>query len=123
MGRNIRPNYYVGPTFDAEVNWMKIWIKDRIAWIDRQYPVLPKLSEKPGAVAAGTKLKLSGGAGEIYYTLDGSDPRASGGASSKQAQKYGAPIVLDREIKFTARLRRGNVWSGPVSATYTLAKP
>ena len=122
MGRSIRPNYYVGPTFDAEVNWMKIWIKDRIAWIDRQYPAVPKLSEKSGAVAAGTKLKLNG-AGEIFYTLDGSDPRASGGANSKQAQKYGAPILLDHETKITARSRRGNVWSGPVSATFTPAKP
>ncbi|HWN94772.1 MAG TPA: CotH kinase family protein, partial [Methylomirabilota bacterium] len=60
LGRTIKPNYYVGRTFDDEVNWMKLWIRDRIAWIDRQYPAVPKLSEKPGRVAPGTKVKLTG---------------------------------------------------------------
>ena len=26
LGRAIKPNYYVGPTFEAEVNWMKLWM-------------------------------------------------------------------------------------------------
>jgi hypothetical protein len=117
LGRPIKPNYYVGPTFDAEVNWMKLWIKDRLAWIDRQYPAAPKLSEKSGRVASGTKLTFAGGAGDIFYTLDGSDPRASGGSQAKEAKKYSGPIVIDRETKIIARTRRGSAWSGPVTAT------
>ncbi len=105
LGRSIKPNYYVGPTFDAEVNWMKLWIKDRIAWIDRQYPAPPKFSEKTGTLS---------GSGDIFYTLDGSDPRAAGGTTAKSARKYDGPIKVDASTKLFARLRRGSVWSAPV---------
>ena len=115
LGRQIKPNYYVGPTFDAEVNWMKLWIKDRLTWIDRQYPSVPRLSEKGG------KVTLSG-SGDIYYTLDGSDPRASGGSSAKGAKKYDGPITIDRETKLTARTRRSSTWSGPASGTFKVSR-
>lgn len=120
MGRSIRPNYYVGPTFDAEVNWMKIWIKDRIAWIDRQYPDAPKLSATPGPVASGTKLTLKANSGDIYYTLDGSDPRASGGGKSKAARKYTGPIVVEHDLKIIARLSRGSMWSAPLTGAFSI---
>ena len=42
IGRELQGNSYVGPTYDAEVNWMKVWIKDRLTWIDRQFPAAPK---------------------------------------------------------------------------------
>jgi hypothetical protein len=119
LGRPIHPNYYVGPTFDAEINWMKLWIKDRLAWIDRQYPATPKISHKPGAVVSGTKISLAGSGGEILYTLDGSDPRAAGGSQAKSAKKYDGPVSIHRETKITARVRRGSTWSGPVTAAFT----
>lgn len=122
LGREIKPNYYVGPTFDAEVNWMKLWIKDRLAWIDRQYPPVPRLSEKSGTVASGTKVTLTGSSGEIYYTLDGSDPRAPGGSQAKGAKKYDGPIVINRETRITARVRRSSSWSGPLNATFNVSK-
>ena len=118
MGRSIKPNYYVGPTFDAEINWMKVWIKDRIAWLDRQFPAMPKLSEKPGQVAPGTKVKMTG-AGDIYYTLDGSDPRVRGGGKAKSAKKYDGPISVDGETRIFARANRGSSWSAPVNGTFT----
>jgi hypothetical protein len=118
LGRAIQPNYYVGESFDAEVNWMKMWIKDRIAWIDRQFPAVPKLSEKPGRVAPGTKVKLSG-PGEIYYTVDGTDPRAPGGARAKAAKKYDGPIIVNGHTKILARANRGSSWSAPLNATFT----
>ena len=118
LGRPIKPNYYVGESFDAEVNWMKMWIKDRIAWIDRQFPAIPKTSEKPGRVAAGTKIKITG-SGDIYYTLDGSDPRDHGGARAKVAKKYDGAIVVNGETKIFARALRGSSWSAPLHATFT----
>jgi hypothetical protein len=121
MGRTIKPNYYVGSTFDQEVNWLKVWTKDRVAWIDRQFPAAPKLSEKPGPVAPGTKLTLTG-SGDIFYTLDGTDPRASGGAKAKGVKKYDGPITVDRETKITARTMRGSNWSAPVMGTFTTAQ-
>ncbi len=122
MGREIRPNYFVGPTYDAEINWMKIWIKDRIAWIDRQFPPVPRLSEKPGTLAPGTKLKLTAGTGEIYYTTDGTDPRARGGSKAKAAQKYSGPIAVDGTMKLNARVLNGGSWSAPTSGTFLSSK-
>ncbi len=112
LGRSIKPNYYVGPTYDAEVNWMKLWIKDRIAWLDRQYPVAPKFSEKAGTLT---------GSGDIFYTLDGSDPRAPGGAMAKAARKYDGPLKTDADTKVFARVRRGSVWSAPMRSGVTAA--
>jgi hypothetical protein len=120
MGREIRPNYYVGPNFDAEVNWMKVWLKDRATWLDRQQPSAPKLSEKPGAVAAGTGLTLTASTGDIYYTLDGTDPRAPGGTVAKGAKKYTGPIAIKGETKLTARLARRDSWSAPTRAEFTV---
>lgn len=122
MGRPIKPNYYVGSSFDQEVNWLKSWTKDRLTWIDRQFPSAPKLSQKPGAVTAGTKITLTGNSGEIYYTLDGSDPRANGGSRAKSAKRYEGPISVEGETKIVARLLRGGAWSAPINATYTAGR-
>jgi CotH kinase protein/Secretion system C-terminal sorting domain len=34
LGRKIWPNYYVGTTYQDEVNWMKDWIRLRLDWMD-----------------------------------------------------------------------------------------
>ncbi len=36
LGVPITCNYYVGDSFQDEVNWLKNWIKDRVEWIDGQ---------------------------------------------------------------------------------------
>ena len=36
----IWPNYYVGPTFQAEVTWLKNWIIARLNWMDANMPIL-----------------------------------------------------------------------------------
>ena len=123
MGREVTPNYFVGQSYAQEIDWMKKWMKDRATWIDLQFPATPTLSEKSGAVAAGAKVTLSGTPGEIIYTLDGSDPRVFGGGKSASAQVYKTPLTIDRAMKITARLRRGEQWSAPVTATYTAAGP
>jgi hypothetical protein len=117
VGRTIRPNSYVGSTYDSEVNWMKNWIKNRLAWIDRQYLRSPQFSETAGQVKAGTKLGIQAERGEIYYTTDGSDPRASGGGKSASARQFSEPISVDKEVIVTARLRRGQLWSPPAKIT------
>ena len=73
LGEFVNPNYFVGDSYEAEVAWMKNWIQERVAWIDTQFLSPPAL--KP----ADNKLGLETEAGEIYYTLDGSDPRLPGG--------------------------------------------
>ncbi|MEY4930246.1 MAG: hypothetical protein RI909_970 [Bacteroidota bacterium] len=34
------PNYYVGPTFASEVNWLKSWVGSRLSWMDENMPKL-----------------------------------------------------------------------------------
>jgi len=34
------PNYYVGPTFGSEVNWLKSWVVSRLSWMDANMPRL-----------------------------------------------------------------------------------
>ncbi|HEY0654940.1 MAG TPA: CotH kinase family protein [Chryseosolibacter sp.] len=40
------PNFYVGPTFQAEVNWLKSWVSDRANWLDNNLPKLVTSLEK-----------------------------------------------------------------------------
>ena len=57
---------------------------------------------------------LSARGGEIHFTLDGTDPRASGGEISQAAQNYKAPIPLKPGAKLFARVREANRWGGPL---------
>jgi hypothetical protein len=121
LGRSINPNFFVGDSYAEEVNWMKSWIRQRIAWIDRQFLPMPTLSEKEGEVKSGTKLSMRASTGKIYYTLDGSDPRLSGGGVSKSARVYDSAIVLDQSARVFARAKQENTWSGPTVAKFTIA--
>jgi hypothetical protein len=119
LGRNINPNYFVGDTYEEEINWMKKWIQRRIAWIDNQFPAPPQLSRPEGPIERGTTITLRGG-GKIYYTLDGTDPRLRGGAVSPKARAYSGPIKLQENASLFARAHQGNGWSSPTSIRYDL---
>jgi hypothetical protein len=109
LGRAINPNYFVGFTYDEEVNWMKKFIEARLDWIEKQFLPPPNLT-KPGQ---GQAIALSTSAGEIYFTLDGTDPRASGGEVSRTAQAYQKPFAMKKGGKLFARVRQENRWGGP----------
>jgi hypothetical protein len=54
--------------------------------------------------------------GSIWYTLDGSDPRAPGGELSAGAVSGGrGPVTLEFQssVHVTARIRSGEAWSAP----------
>lgn len=36
LGEYVWPNNYVGDTFEEEVNYLKLWITDRLAWLDAE---------------------------------------------------------------------------------------
>ncbi len=110
MGRYVHPNWYVGQSYDEEVTWMKQWIQSRLAWIDKQFLAAPSFSRESRSKDA---LILRAPSGKIYYTLDGTDPRAPGGAVSAQARLYDAPISVKEPVRVWARARSGNRWSCP----------
>ena len=85
----------------------------------------PVFSRRGGQVSPGTLLTLSAGAqsGAIYYTLDGSDPRAIGGGVA--GTPYAAPgITLDGLVKVKARFRsNGGEWSALDEAEFIAYPP
>jgi hypothetical protein len=57
---------------------------------DGLYPSFdaPELSQYGGPISSGTEVVISGNGGEVYFTLDGSDPRLVGGALNPNAENY-----------------------------------
>lgn len=77
----------------------------------------PTFSQHGGPVAAGgIDLEITSTGGVIYYTLDGSDPRAMGGAAVGQA--YIAPVVVTPGVTVKARTLIGGEWSALNEATF-----
>jgi hypothetical protein len=125
LGRTVWPNHFVGATFQEEVNWLKNYIETRFSWIDEQFVSAPGFSLKPGAVPPNSKLSLTGRADKtrrIYYTLDGTDPRAGGGAPSDSAKTYDGPIALKQNARVFARAAEGNLWSAPTVGEFRVGK-
>lgn len=55
IGSYVWPNYYVGPSYLSEVTWMKDWITQRLAYLDKNWyynftPVEDPLALKAGSV-------------------------------------------------------------------------
>ncbi|MBL9166257.1 MAG: lamin tail domain-containing protein [Verrucomicrobiales bacterium] len=73
-----------------------------------------------GLILPNDALSLTSTNGQIYYTLDGSDPRDPSQATSiaSQALAYTAPIVLADGAIVSARVLNGTQWSPLVDATF-----
>src|SRR6266850_1240636 len=115
MGQRVHANSYVGRTYRDEVNWMKRWIKDRIAWIDSQLLPAPKISVKQSPDTARTLILEESAKGTVYYTIDGSDPRSPGGSVSPQATAYSGPVSINATAQICARAFQSQTWSSPTT--------
>lgn len=122
LGTYVWPNYYVGQTYADEIGFLKQWITGRLAWIDSTMIGWPSLSVPQGYYPGGTTLRLKA-TNTIYYTLDGTDPRAPGGSLSSTAASYSTPISITGSTRVVARARLGTRWSPPISASYSVAVP
>jgi hypothetical protein len=77
----------------------------------------PAFSQHGGTVpATGLPITITGSGGTIYYTLDGSDPRALGGAAVGQVYTSAVSVAPGTTLK--ARVLSGGVWSALNEATY-----
>ncbi len=108
LGMAVNPNWYVGDSYEEEVKWMKEWIANRLAWIDKQFLSPPQITAE-----AKTTFALTAPQGKIFFSLDGTDPRAPGGAVSAKAHLYEAPIRAEPGTVLVARVSHNNRWSGP----------
>ncbi|MBX3427841.1 MAG: CotH kinase family protein [Pirellulales bacterium] len=88
----------------AEISHFGNWLVARAQWIDEQLIARPGMSPAAGVVSPGTVVTLTATPGAaVYYTLDGSDPRADGGAVSSAAILYTGPFSVAQTTTVTAR--------------------
>jgi len=81
----------------------------------------PEFSQFGGAVSNGFQLVIThtNATGVIYFTVDGSDPRAYGsGAVGAGAQAYATPVPINSPALVRARVLQGANWSALVEAVF-----
>ena len=117
----------------TRANWLtavsdiETWLNGREATIvsqlqnDGLFPnTMPPVFAAHGAVFNGTyslQITNPGAQGSIYYTTDGSDPRAVGGAVL--GTLYTSNITLTASTKVKARILNGGEWSALTEANFT----
>ena len=122
LGQYVWPNWFIGKTYEEEIGFLKQWVTGRLGWIDTTIVRWPTFSPGSGYHPNGVTVTLQS-TFPIYYTLDGSDPRAVGGAVSGAAQTYAAPFRLDASTRVIARARNGTKWSPPVVGNFAVTVP
>jgi len=87
--------------------------------------VAPGLTPFGGTVNPGGTVTLSNpnGAGTLYVTADGSDPRLVGGAVNPAAFIYGAAMTVTQPVSFKARVLNGAEWSPLTEASFAPPPP
>lgn len=87
----------------------------------------PVLNNYGGEVTPGFDVTITKPAGapagaEIYYTLDGSDPRLAGGAANPAATNGAGPFTIDIDVakQLKVRIKNGSEWSPLIDATFVL---
>ena len=112
-------NSYINHSPDTRTEIVLGQFKDRGWYPDIEAPVF---SRHGGEVGAGFELTIINPAvsGEIYYTLDGSDPRLWGGAVNPAATRYGASVILYESTLIKARVRYGGDWSALTEAVFSI---
>jgi hypothetical protein len=129
-----------GGTYATEIQWKKNWYSNRLDFIDTNFLARPRFNTNGGMIQPGFQLVLTPPAeagSSMYYTLDGSDPRALYGGIASTAQLYTGPITLSNNTRVVARSYNpahrnltGSLnppisapWSGPKAATFVVHTP
>ena len=118
LGERVVPNRFVGDSYAQEIAFLKDWAEKRLAWINRQFLPVPSatiVTTTNGSTPVAT-LAIAGPQtpGQIFFTLDGSDPRAAGGGLRPTARACEAPLSCAPGQQLFARFKRENRWSGPL---------
>lgn len=120
-------------SYQGEIDALKTWLSRRLHFMDTNFLAAAVMEPSAGRVAVGTSVRLNGPPGAtVYYTLDGSDPRAPGGAVAAGARVYSQPLRIEGAGTVRARAyhaghrnRTGSLappistsWSGLTEARY-----
>ena len=128
--RNWDVNYSTPASYSQLIGDLKKFISGRFAWIDSQFIKAPIFSRYSGMPSAS--LSMYAPTGAVYYTVDGSDPRLSGGAISPNATLYTGPVSLPDNARMFARtfwdgstnyMSPWTAWSPPVKANFGSPTP
>jgi len=89
------------------------------------YPAVaaPDFSPRGGLIPAGEPVTLWAPAGEVFYTLDESDPRRPGGGVSPSARKPEGPLSIDGTRRVKARALHQGTWSALAEEFYWVEIP
>jgi hypothetical protein len=119
-------------------DWEANLAREKSRWFDRRTPILIRLLQERGlyptiaapefrvdgrpqhggSIRAGARIGISAAAGTIYYTLDGSDPRAVGGAVRGAA--FAGDLDVTEAITLKARVFDAEQWSALSEARFSL---
>lgn len=105
--------------WDREISHLKGWLRARSEWIDDQFFSPPSFNQDGGEVAENFQLSISAADGNVYYTLDGTDPREAGGSPSASAV-LGTSTTLTETTTVIARSYDGQQWGAPTRATFVI---
>jgi len=94
------------------VNDLKNWLTARLDWTGKHVlnastvlPTVPSLNQDGGVLSPGFELTMNAPDGTIYYTLDGTDPRQSGGQPSAAAEIYSSSGLVQATL-----VEKGSSW-------------
>lgn len=123
--------------FEGEIKHMIGWLQTRAAWITDNLITVPTFTPAEVVHAGPVEVTMKAGgslfkADEIYYTTDGSDPRAMGGDPSATAVKYSGAVNFTESTRILARNRDDDyeqdpngppqTWSGLAEARYFIGE-
>lgn len=111
------------------LNWlMQSYFPPRTALVVNQlrmsglYPYVdaPEFSDDGGSVTSEFNLEMSAKTGTIYYTVDGTDPRTSGGNTAlNSVYMYSSPLKINGNGTVKARVKDGVNWSALTEASFS----
>lgn len=129
-----------GGSYQAEIRYLKTWLTNRLDFMDRQFVRPPEFGEAGRPVRMGHRVTLSHPSElPLYYTMDGTDPRRTGGPTGDEiapgALLYSGPIEISRDARIVVRARNPlhtaltgpdnpplrSIWSGPATETFVIA--
>ena len=101
---------------DALTSWCRFYTQWR-----GLHPTVapPTFNQRGGLFAPGFNLVLSASS-TVHFSLDGADPRLSGGGLFPDADAYNGPVELERNSHVMARAFDGGEWSALAEARFAV---
>jgi len=119
LNRKLRNGRFIEVDYGARaIQAVTNWLDRRLAWIDGQgFP--PPTYRVGASIREGAHVvTLQGPGGQMYYTLDESDPRGPHGTVAAGAHDYQGSLLLEPGTTVRARTRSPyHIWSPPLRFT------